>query len=216
MHRMRIATNLRRDADYIKLITGSGDIDAPAPTMLPPAKTFGGKPLRQLRTFTEDDLIASDDKVHQLRKQVEAAEKLFIEEQDPAALIASLTDVVIRGVAKKAGLPFSLKDVPKVTPEFVAEIQAKVKEMASPEATPSLGANTGSIEDGEDAAAAEKQKQLEVLNAKLEVTRNQIKQLEAQITATKPNKQQPLKQQLAKLQQEYEALSKQLDDGSKD
>lgn len=128
MHSIKITNDLERLASYIVLITGSGDTSATEIPVLGPAKTIGGVPIKKVRRFTADELVPSDDKKHELKQAVESAIFYFKIDRTPESLIAQIPDLVIRGLAKKVGMPWSAKDIKVVSPEYVAEIQEKVKE----------------------------------------------------------------------------------------
>lgn len=124
MHRIRVTNNLQREADQLLLLTGTGDLSTGQTAVLGPATTIGGKPIGKQRRFTEADLVPSDDKVYNLKQRVEDAVQYFGPEASAEGILANIPDLVIRGVAKKAGLKVT-KDEPKeLTAEFVGEIQA--------------------------------------------------------------------------------------------
>lgn len=124
MHRIRIENRLRLEADQLLLLTGSGDLATGQPAVLGPATTIGGKPIGKVRKFTEADMIPSDDKVHQLKEAIEEALEYFGPDASAEGILARIPELIIRGVAKKAGLKVT-KDEPKeLTVEFIGEIQA--------------------------------------------------------------------------------------------
>jgi hypothetical protein len=126
LHRIRITNDLQLQHDRLLLITGSGDLETGQPAVLGPAKTIGGKPIAKQRRFTADDMIPADDKVHNLRKQVDAAVLYFGVEASAEGILANIPELIIRGVAKKAGLKVT-KDEPKeITVEFIEKIKEVV------------------------------------------------------------------------------------------
>jgi hypothetical protein len=123
MHKLRISNRLKQEADQLLLLTGSGDLQTGQPAVLGPATTIGGKPIGKVRKFTEADMIPSDDKVHQLKEAIEDALEYFGPEANAAGILANIPELVIRGVAKKAGLKVT-KDEPKeLTVEFIEQIK---------------------------------------------------------------------------------------------
>jgi hypothetical protein len=128
MHRVKLTQTLQREADYILLVTGAGDITDNAGPVLGPATTIGGKPISKLPRITERDLRPSDDAVLSLKEQVEDALHYFSPGGSSAGILANMPDLVVRGVAKKAGLKVT-KDQPKeLTVEFIDEIKAALLE----------------------------------------------------------------------------------------
>lgn len=124
LHRLKLNQSLQRDADYIVLVTGAGDVHQVQSTVLGPATTIGGKPIGKGPKFTEADLVPSDDKVFNLKLQVEAAMDYFGPDADSAGILANIPDIVIRGVAKKAGFKEITKDNPKeITVEFIDQVK---------------------------------------------------------------------------------------------
>lgn len=124
LHRLNITQQLQQLSDRLLLITGAGDMGQTQTTVLGPAKTIGGKPIGKLPRITERDLRPSDDKVLALKDQVEAALQYFNPKASSEGILANIPDIVIRGVAKKAGMKVT-KDEPKeITVEFIEEIKA--------------------------------------------------------------------------------------------
>ncbi len=123
MHRIRITGDLQRQHDQLLLLTGAGDLETGQSAVLGPAKTIGGKPIAKQRRFTADDMIPADDKVNNLRKQVDAAVGYFGPDASAEGILANIPELLIRGVAKKAGLQVT-KDEPKdITVEFIEKIK---------------------------------------------------------------------------------------------
>ena len=123
MHRIRVTNGLQREIEQLLLLTGSGDLTTGQATVLGPATTIGGKPIAKQRRFTEADLTPSDDKVFQLKQDIENALVYFAPEASAEGILANVPDLVIRGVAKRAGLKVS-KDEPKeLTVEFVEKVK---------------------------------------------------------------------------------------------
>jgi hypothetical protein len=126
LHRLKINQTLQLEADRILLITGTGDLTENKSAILGPATTIGGKPIGKLPKITEADLVPSDDKVFNLKQQVESALIYFGPNSDSAGILANIPELVIRGVAKKAGLKVT-KDEPKeITVEFIEQVKEAV------------------------------------------------------------------------------------------
>lgn len=125
MHKLRLMGVLQREADFIKLITQSGDIDTGTTANLGPATSIGGVPISKVKKFTEEDLIPSDDKVHQLKKKVEKAWN-DIPGMDPASVLAAYEDIVIRGVAKKAGMFVNKDQLPVISVQDIEGLQDRI------------------------------------------------------------------------------------------
>lgn len=125
MHRLKLSQSLQHEADYLLLVTGAGDLtENKDAVVLGPATTIGGRPIAKLPRITERDLKPSDDAVLNLKEQVESALVYFGPDSDAAGILANIPDLVVRGVAKKAGLKVT-KDQPKeLTVEFIDEIKA--------------------------------------------------------------------------------------------
>lgn len=125
LHRLRLEQSLQREADYILLVTGSGDIQSNTGVpVLGPAQTIGGKPISKIRKIQEADLLPSDDKVLNLKQQVESALVYFGPDSDPAGILVNIPDQVIRGVAKKAGFAVTKEDPKIITVEFIEQVKA--------------------------------------------------------------------------------------------
>lgn len=123
MHRIRIANRLQMETDQLLLLTGAGDLTTGQPAVLGPATTIGGKKIGKLRKFTEADLVPSDDKVFDLKQQVENAVMYFGPDANAEGILANIPELIIRGMAKKAGLKVT-KDEPKeLTVEFIEMIK---------------------------------------------------------------------------------------------
>lgn len=126
LHCLSVTNDLQRTHDRLLLLTGTGDLEGSQSAVLGPAKTIGGKPITKLRKFTEADMVPSDDKVFQLKQEIEAAIFYFSLESNAEGILANIPDLIIRGVAKKAGMPVT-KDEPKeLTVEFIEEVKAAV------------------------------------------------------------------------------------------
>jgi hypothetical protein len=126
MHRIKITQTLQREADYLVLVTGAGDVTENKGSVLGPATTIGGKAIAKLPRITERELRPSDDKVLDLKEQVESALVYFGPDADSAGILANLPDIVIRGVAKKAGLQVTKQKPEILTVEFVDQIKTAV------------------------------------------------------------------------------------------
>lgn len=123
LHRLKLIQSLQREADYLLLVTGAGDLSESTGSVLGPATTIGGRPIGKLPRITERDLRPADDAVLNLKEEVESALFYFGPNSSSAGILANMPDLVIRGVAKKAGLTVS-KDNPKeLTVEFIDEIK---------------------------------------------------------------------------------------------
>jgi hypothetical protein len=123
LHRLHIVQVLQQQSNRILLITGTGDLSAQQTTTLGPARTIGGKPIEKVRRFAESDLVPADDKVYQLKKNVKSALLYFGPNASAEGILANIPELIIRGVAKKAGLQVT-KDEPKeLTVEFIDQIK---------------------------------------------------------------------------------------------
>lgn len=238
LHQIQIKNTLEREASRILLITGSGDLHASEIPVLGPAKTIGGEPIKKLRKFTEADMVPSDDKLFQLKQEVNSAIEYFrVEGRTPESLIAQIPDLVIRGVAKKVGMTVT-KDDPKVlSPEFVAEIQEKVREQFTKKAdlpdddgedefeeTENFSEEAG-INDTETAppviteltADAEKQQLITDLERKADEASKRNEALRIEL-ASEPNKNKrtAIRKQITDAENEIASLKKQLEDANKD
>jgi len=133
LHKLKLQQGLKRMADQIILITGSGDLENTAPVTLGPAKTIGGRSIEQIPKFTEADLAPSDDKVLQLKKDVESAYNDFAS-ISAEEILAGYTDLVIRGVAKKLGMKVTKDNPASISIDFINEIKSKLvpKELEIP------------------------------------------------------------------------------------
>jgi hypothetical protein len=125
MHRLKLSQSLQREADYLLLVTGAGDLNENKDAViLGPATTIGGRPISKLPRITERDLKPSDDAVLNLKEAVENAVVYFGPDSDSAGILANIPDLVIRGVAKKAGLKVTKEQPKELTVEFIDEIKA--------------------------------------------------------------------------------------------
>jgi hypothetical protein len=123
MHKIRISNRLQQEADQLLLLTGSGDLATGKGAVLGPATTIGGKPISKQRRFTADDMIPADDKVNKLKKDVEAAVGYFGPNANAEGILANIPELIIRGVAKKVGLPYKKDEVETITVEFIEKIK---------------------------------------------------------------------------------------------
>lgn len=128
MHRIKLTQSLQREADYLLLVTGAGDVTENLGTVLGNATTIGGKPIAKLSRITERDLRPSDDKVLDLKDQVESALVYFGPHSDSAGILANIPDIVIRGVAKKVGLQVTKQKPEILTVEFINQIKTALEE----------------------------------------------------------------------------------------
>lgn len=128
LHRLRLEQTLQREADYIVMVTGSGDMHSVETQSLGPATTIGGKPISKIRKITEADLLPSDDAVLNLKQQVENALVYFGPESNSAGILANIPELIIRGVAKKAGLKVTKDDPKELTVEFIDQVKAALVE----------------------------------------------------------------------------------------
>jgi hypothetical protein len=128
LHRLKLGQTLQREADYLLLITGAGDATENKGSVLGPATTIGGKPIGKLPRITERDLRPSDDKVLALKDQVEAALLYFGPNGSSEGILANIPDMIIRGVAKKAGLHATKQDPELLTVEFIDQIKEALLE----------------------------------------------------------------------------------------
>lgn len=160
MHRLRLFNDLQRSHDQLLLLTGTGDLENQQGTVLGPAKTIGGRPIKNMPKITEADLTPSDDKVLQLKQRVESALEYFGPYANSEGILANIPDIVIRGVAKKAGLQVT-KDEPKeITAEFIEEVKAALSKKSTSENNApgnESGNETGSDNkgDGDETSLAE-------------------------------------------------------------
>lgn len=128
LHRLSVTNDLERSHNKLLLLTGTGDLEAQQSVVLGPAKTIGGQPIKKLRTFTEADLVPSDDKVFKLKQDIEDALVYFGEDLNNGSILANIPDMIIRGVAKRAGLKVT-KDQPKeLTLEFIDDVKAALRD----------------------------------------------------------------------------------------
>lgn len=147
LHRLRLEQTLQRESDYILMVTGTGDVQGVETPTLGPATTIGGKPISKIRKLQESDLLPSDDAVLNLKQQVESALVYFGPESNSAGILANIPDLVIRGVAKKAGLKVT-KDEPKeLTVEFIDEIKAALHARSETPVNPLLEVGKGGISE---------------------------------------------------------------------
>lgn len=76
----------------------------------------------------EQAIKERDERMDKLRKDVDAAYETFATRK-PGDIVKNVEDVVIRGVARKAGMVHVTTSVPeRITNAFVEEVQAKMKE----------------------------------------------------------------------------------------
>jgi hypothetical protein len=128
LHKLSITNDLQRTHDKLLLLTGTGDLESGKSTVLGPAKTIGGVAISKQRRFTEADLVPSDDKVFKLKQDIDAALVYFNPNASAEGILTNMPDLIIRGVAKKAGLKVS-KDEPKeLTVEFIEEVKQALED----------------------------------------------------------------------------------------
>lgn len=129
MHRLKLSQSLQREADYLLLVTGAGDVADNTGTVLGPATTIGGKPISKIPKITQRDLRPSDDKVLQLQEDVESALVYFGPDSDSGGILANIPDLIIRGVARKAGLQVTKQKPEILTVEFIDQIKEAVAKL---------------------------------------------------------------------------------------
>jgi hypothetical protein len=137
LHKLSVTNDLQRTHDKLLLLTGTGDLEAGQTTVLGPAKTIGGVPIAKQRRFTEADLVPADDKVFKLKQDIEEALIYFGPEANAAGILANIPELIIRGVAKRAGLQVTKDDPAEITVEFIESIKTAVAILngAKPEET---------------------------------------------------------------------------------
>jgi hypothetical protein len=123
MHRIRVTNRLQQESDQLLLLTGAGDLSTGETTVLGPATTIGGKKIGKVRKFTESDLVPSDDKVHQLKEAIDDALEYFGPDASSEGILARIPELIIRGVAKKAGLKVTKDEPQEVTVDFIEEVK---------------------------------------------------------------------------------------------
>lgn len=121
LHRLSVTGDLQRSHDRLLLLTGTGDLETGKSAILGPAKTIGGVPIAKQRKFTEADLVPSDDKVFKLKQDIEDALASFAPEASAEGILANIPELIIRGVAKKAGLKVTKDEPAEITVEFIEQ-----------------------------------------------------------------------------------------------
>ncbi|HLA53225.1 MAG TPA: hypothetical protein VK618_07965 [Flavitalea sp.] len=127
-HRLKIITNLQRDATYLSLITGIGDVEQSPREAPGPATTIGGEPITRTTKVTPDDLEPSRERVEVLRRKVEEAYRDFPYLEDKR-IMKEYEDTVIRGVAKKAKMKVTREQPEIITISFIGEIKKNIELM---------------------------------------------------------------------------------------
>lgn len=127
-HLLRITTTLEREMNIFSLVTGTNNPQAqPSQPPLKPAATLMGEKIKSIAASTKPaDLVPPKQAVDDLTAKVEDAYTRFAD-MTAEDILDKEEDLVIRGVAKKAGIKGVSKDNPKkVTLEFVKDIKEKI------------------------------------------------------------------------------------------
>jgi len=122
-HKIRLQHALDREINHISLVTGTGVVvDAAPRTKLGPATSIAGEKIERPKLVVARDLEPKDEKLELLRKQVNETYGIFLTTENKELL----KHVVLKGVAKKAGL--NVKDLPaKLNTKAIEEIKAAIK-----------------------------------------------------------------------------------------
>lgn len=126
-HALRIHAILEKEINHLGLLTGTHDGSTAPTAKLQPATHILGEEIKAPVAATKPDLEPAAAEVETLKQRVEEAYPKFL--NDTSKDIAKdWEDIVVRGVAKKAGLKVT-KDEPKtITIKFVEEIKAAILE----------------------------------------------------------------------------------------
>lgn len=125
-HALRIDTTLQREINIHSLTTGTNAPTAPAGPNLGTANTILGQAITKEAVTQPQELQPPAQVVQTLTEKVEDAYKRFanLSAED---ILANEEDVVIRGVAKKAGIKGVSKDNPKkIDFDFVQKVKEKI------------------------------------------------------------------------------------------
>jgi len=126
-HKLKIQTELQRAMDFLSLVTGLGDADAPTMVILGPARTIAGKKIEYKENTRPEDVMPDEFRLQKLKDKIDSLYDSFLT-IDSKDLVKNYEDTVIRGVAKKAKMKGITKDNPvKLTIDFIDEIKAEIK-----------------------------------------------------------------------------------------
>lgn len=129
-HRIKLTTNLKRDADYISLITGVATFSNSQLGQLGPATSIGGVKIERLQkeVITAVDLEPEDEAKRVFKEKVEYLYDNFLN-LGTANLLTDYEHIYIRGVAKKAKMRVTLEQPESITPDFIEEIKLNIRKM---------------------------------------------------------------------------------------
>jgi len=124
-HRIAITHRLQMDIDKISLLHGI-EMQESEPIEMGAATTIGGTVIKKVQRISEADTAPSNDAVKTLRNFVEEMYSKFL--TIPNEEILKSDNLVVRGVAKKAGMNKVTKDNPeKITNAFIDEIKDLIR-----------------------------------------------------------------------------------------
>lgn len=124
--RIAITHRLQMDIDKLALLHGISVDDTPVKPM-GAATTIAGKPIEHVKKVSLKDTEPDDDSVKILKAYVNEMYASFLK-TDTVEILKTADPLVVRGVAKKAGMNKVTKDNPeKITIEFIDEIKALIK-----------------------------------------------------------------------------------------
>lgn len=93
-----------------------------------PLTHIAGVPIQQREVIKPETSIPSSKEEDELNEFVELAYEDFGNDEDPESLLASYNELIIRGVAVKAGMEVTPTDPAEVDVEFVTKVQLFIKE----------------------------------------------------------------------------------------
>lgn len=126
-HALRIDSDLQKIINTLSLTTGHGGFVTEKASTPGPATTFMGEKLEKQTVTPPEAIKPTPDQVNQLKDQIEVAFKSF-PDTDSEQILSTVDEVVIRGVAKKAGVKGISKDNPKeITVVFIDEVKETIK-----------------------------------------------------------------------------------------
>lgn len=133
-HALRIESTLQREINMFSLLTNTKVPNAPvsAPIELGNATSVLGQRITKTAETAPADLLPTGQAVQQLTEKVEDAYTRYAS-MTAEEILAKEEDIVLRGVAKKAGIKGVSKDNPKkIDLDFVQRLKEKIP---TPQAT---------------------------------------------------------------------------------
>jgi hypothetical protein len=125
VHELHISHTLQTEINRLALLTNTGQVESSPHQKLEPATTILGSKIELAAPTAPEDLKAKKSKVDELKEKVDEAYELFPQKTNEE-ILSNMDDLVVRGVAKKAGLKISKDSPEKLDSAFIDQIKEAI------------------------------------------------------------------------------------------